>query len=99
MSQSYDVTVTVHEAEIELIVMGEWVGPDESVGVMSGGLEDMVLCWQDEQPVEDEVLKIIGDEAVERAFETASVKAGEEGPPEPDPDYRREDLLDRETNR
>ena len=89
-----DVTVMVHDTEIEMVVCGEWEGADPSVGIMSAGIVGQMLLWQDEKPVEDEVLKIIGEKEVDRVFDEASVKAGEEGPPGPDPDELRDRLND-----
>lgn len=88
---SCDVTVTVHQTEIELIVTGTPVRNDPSVGEPHGwSLEDAVLLWQDETPVQDAVLEVIGEKAVEHAFNTASEKIADEGPGGPDPDYLRD---------
>lgn len=86
---SCDVTVTVHDTEIELIVKGIPEGPDYSVG-MGVGLEDPGLYWQDETPVEEAFLAIIGPEAEQKAYDDANQKLADEGPPEPDPDYQRD---------
>ncbi len=91
MDWSCDVTVTVHDTEIELIVAGTPIRNDTSVGEPAGwSLEDAVLCWADETPVEDAVLPVIGDEAVEAAITSANERLADEGPGAPDPDYLRD---------
>lgn len=88
---SCDVTVTVHDTEIELIVTGRSIRNDTSVGEPHGwSLEDAVLLWQDEVPVEDAVLEVIGKEAVEAAITHANERLLDEGPGGPDPDYLRD---------
>ena len=89
MAEQVDVTISVHGADLDFVVEGRWEAADPSVGERAG-LADMVLLWPDEAPVEDAMLEIIGAAAVEHAFDTASEKAAEDGPPGPDPDYLRD---------
>ena len=89
MPEQVDVSITVHGADLDFVVEGRWESADPSVGERAG-LADMVLLWPDEQPVEDAMLKIIGADAVEHAFNTASEKIGDSGPSGPDPDYLRD---------
>ncbi len=86
-----DVTVTVHDTEIELLVSGRPVRNDTSVGEPHGwSLEDAHLQWQDETPVQDAALEVVGKEAVEAAITRANERLLDEGPPGPDPDYLRD---------
>ena len=89
MAEQVDVTITVHGADLEFLVEGRWEAADPSVGEPAG-LADMVLLWPDEAVVEDAMLEIIGPDAVEHAFNTASEKVAESGPGAPDPDYLRD---------
>ena len=75
----------------DLIVIGRPIRNDISVGEPHGySLEDAHLCWQNEQPVEDAVLAVIGEQEVERAITFANERLLDEGLGGPDPDYLRD---------
>ena len=95
-----DMTVTVHDTEIGLIVAGRPVRNDTSVGEPEGwSLENAHLVWQDKAPVEDSVLAIIGEAEVEVVIALANERLLAEGPSAPDPDYLRERRKDAEKTR
>lgn len=75
-----DVKLVIHDTTICIIVKGNITYPEHDVGIMGYGLEDCEYLWQDETPLSDEMLKIIGGEALEKADIAAMEILNEDGP-------------------
>ena len=86
-----DVTVTVHDTEIELIASGNPIRGDTSVGEAAGWhMDDAHLCWQDGTPLDMSTLHMIGDEQHKRVIAEADERLRDSDYGSPDPDYQRD---------